>query len=94
MISETRRWIRDNASWLGRDHAPMVQQLKMLAETMDMELRTNGRVQSATASAHRHAFTTLLGMKPEDDELPPVPAPTQPEAPAQDEDDDLFEPAR
>lgn len=98
MIGETRKWIRENHDWLGRDHAPMLQQLKMLAETQDLELRTNGRVQSATASAYRHAFAAVLAMKPDADDLPlPVPQPpTSADAAqqaAEDEDDELFWPA-
>lgn len=98
MIGETRKWIRENRDWLGRDHAPMLQQLKMLAETQDLELRTNGRVQSATASAYRHAFAAVLAMKPDADDLP-VPSPQPPpaagaEQAAEDEDDELFGPGR
>lgn len=97
MLSETRKWIRDNADWLGRDHAPMLQQLKMLAETQDLELKTTGRVQSATASAYRHAFAAVTSMRPDPDDLPmPVQQPTPAAGAAQaaeDEDDELFGPA-
>lgn len=99
MIGETRKWIRENRDWLVRDHAPMLQQLKMLAETQDLELRTNGRVQSATASAYRHAFAAVLAMRPDPDDLPMPVQPTSPAAAVaaqatEDEDDELFGAAR
>jgi len=97
MMSETRKWIRENADWLGRDHAPMLQQLKMLAETQDLELKTSGKVQSSTASAYRHAFGAVMSMRPDPDDLPmPVQKPTPAQLADDDaeaDDDELFGPA-
>lgn len=63
-LSETNRWCRKNAHWLGDDQAPMVQQLKALARTLDAELDQAGTVKAATASAYRATFLSLLDLRP------------------------------
>ncbi|MGK0541466.1 hypothetical protein [Propionimicrobium lymphophilum] len=62
--SETNRWIRKNKHWLSDDTAPMVQQLKALAKTIDTELADNGAIKAATASAYRATYLTLLELRP------------------------------
>lgn len=68
-VSETNRWIRKNKQWLDDDTAPMVQQLKALAKTIDTELADNAAVKAATASAYRATYLTLLELRPNSQKL-------------------------
>ncbi|NNG20297.1 hypothetical protein HJ590_12080 [Naumannella sp. ID2617S] len=63
-VSATDRWIEANRGWLEDSHVPMVAQLRTLARTMDHDLETKGKIQSATASTYRGTFETLMRLKP------------------------------
>ncbi|OYO16281.1 hypothetical protein CGZ94_04900 [Enemella evansiae] len=63
-VAATDRWITANQGWLEDSHLPMVAQLRTLAATMDTDLASKGKVQSATASTYRGTFETLMRLKP------------------------------